>query len=232
MAITILFFTSVFFSPQPQNFISLGLLLPLIVYFWLRTTSPKSTSPNLWSVRVIIVMLIFSFLGILSYSLGAPKQTAKNADVADSTTQKETSDEAMQQLLSKISALSESGTSAEVAEELAVIRKELARISGSKTSQTSSVGGTGGSTLGETTDVNEISKLLEDIPYGFVTIKNQGVSGIDVLDDPVFSASRVGSMQEGENYEFFEKKDGWYLIKLTNGTQGWVNERDVKEVYQ
>lgn len=232
MAITILFFTSVFFSPKPQNFISLALLFPLIIYFWLRTTSPKSTTPNLWSVRVIIVMLIFSFLGILSYSLGAPRQAPKNTEVAESTTQKASDDEAMQQLLSKISALSQNGTNEEVAEELAAIRKELARISGAKTSTTSSTNGTGGTTLGETTDVEEISKLLKDIPYGLVAINNQSVNQLDVLKEPAFSASRIGSMQKGENYEFFEKKDGWYLIKLKDGKQGWVNERDVKEVYQ
>lgn len=228
LAITILFFTSVFFAPRPLNFISLVLLIPIIIYFWLKTTSPASTTPNFWSLRVVGVLLVLSILGIFSYSLGTTKQVPQKTENLDETKVKSDSDVITKELLSKIAALNEEDSNEEIAKELAEIRKELARISSRSANDT----GIGGSTLGKVTDVEDISKTLESIPYGFVTIKEAGVDGIDVLDDPVFSASRVGIMRKDTNYEFFEKKDGWYLIKLPEGDQGWVNQRDVKEVYQ
>jgi hypothetical protein len=229
LAITILFFTSVFFAPKPQNFISLILLIPLIIYFWIKTTSPSTTTPNFWSIRVLAVLLILSLLGIISYSLGVPKQTAqvKKGQVAVQGV----NDEAIQELAAKISALDKDGSSEEIAKELADIKEQLARITG-KTSTSSTTGGTGGVTLGENFSSDDVSELIKNIPYGLVKISNQNVTELDVLAEAAFSSRRMGSMQSGQNYEFFEKKDGWYLVKLTDGTLGWVNERDVQEVNQ
>jgi len=69
VAITSLFIIFGIFSPKPLNLISLSISVPIIFYFWIRFTSPESTSAVKWSVRFIVSIIILSGLGIFGYYL-------------------------------------------------------------------------------------------------------------------------------------------------------------------
>jgi hypothetical protein len=172
-------------------------------------------------------MLVLSLLGIISFSLGKPRGSVSNSTTGNKE-ELGTNEVLIKDLISKVNSLNTDTANEDVKKELSDIKRELARISGSNIAKKS----TEGTTLGDTTNVEDISKLLEDIPYGFITIANSSISELDVLESAAFSARRIGTLTKGENYEFFEKKDGWYMVKLADGLLGWVNERDVKEVYQ
>ncbi len=71
VAVTVFFISFGLFSPQPLNFISGVLLLPMLFYFWIKLTNPSGTNFERWSVRFIISLAVLSFLGIYGYKLAA-----------------------------------------------------------------------------------------------------------------------------------------------------------------
>lgn len=69
IAITALFISFGVFSPKPLNLISIVLITPSIFYFWIRLTSPESTTAEKWSFRFLTAITILCGLGIFGYRL-------------------------------------------------------------------------------------------------------------------------------------------------------------------
>ena len=69
IAVTSLFVSFGILSPKPLNLISLTILSPIIFYFWIRLTSPQSVSAEKWSLRLLLVIIVISGLGIFGYYL-------------------------------------------------------------------------------------------------------------------------------------------------------------------
>lgn len=73
VATTTLFISLGLFYPNPLNFISGAILLPVIFYFWIRLTSPEAVGAELWSLRFIIAIAILTALGTAGYRLSQLK---------------------------------------------------------------------------------------------------------------------------------------------------------------
>ena len=205
---------SLFFSPRPENFVGLILFLPVIAYFWLRLTSPADVASSKWSLRLILVVFILTTFGIFGFSLNRKIENDRKAKEA-ALVQTETLSK-LEELKSQLIALGQKdSTGEEIASDVARIKEELSQLKEKDSLNTNLLGA---------------YASLEDIPIGQVTITNSKTTKLDVLADKSFSASAVGEIVYGSSYQFEQKDGTWYLIKLSDGTKGWVNARDVKEV--
>lgn len=80
-AITALSIAFGVFSPNPLNLISGILLTPLVLYFWLRLTSPQGIEADVWSVRFIIALILLSGIGIYGFYLSKYIEPSKEESV-------------------------------------------------------------------------------------------------------------------------------------------------------
>lgn len=119
VAITTVFFASAFLNPSPLNFIAGIALFPLVVYFWLKATSPSSVSSGVWSLRFLIIAALLSALGIYAYSL---KQKTPKLQISPT-------DQKIMELTSEIKALREKNSDNDaLKEELTKIQEKLDQI--------------------------------------------------------------------------------------------------------
>ncbi len=64
-----------------------------------------------------------------------------------------------------------------------------------------------------TSSVSKVSIL--NTPTGFLRVRSSSSA----------STSEVGRVTPGETYDVLEEETGWYKIKLTDGTEGWINSQ-------
>src|SRR5260221_11567215 len=89
--ITIFIISFGIFLPRPINLVTGILMLPIVLYFWIRVTNPEKTNPTYWSYRFIFILFALIFLGIGAYYLAlrnpAPisKSTNKTESVINAT---------------------------------------------------------------------------------------------------------------------------------------------------
>ena len=205
---------SFFFSPRPENFIGLVLLFPIIAYFWLRVTSPAQVPSSKWSLRLILVVFILVTLGIFGFSLFRKAEEDRRL-TQEAIIQAETLTR-LEELKKELQTLSQKSASGEeIASDVARIKEELSELKEKDLTNTNLLGA---------------YASLEDIPIGHITISNPKVIKLDVYKERTASSEVIWKIDYGENYQYFQKEGDWYLIKLPDGTTGWVSSKDVKEV--
>lgn len=57
--------------------------------------------------------------------------------------------------------------------------------------------------------------LILDTPTGFLRVRDQ----------PSLNGNQVGQVLPGEKYDLLDEQNGWYKIKLKDGTTGWVSSQ-------
>lgn len=57
--------------------------------------------------------------------------------------------------------------------------------------------------------------LILDTPTGFLRVRDQ----------PSLAGSQVGQVLPGEKYDLLDEQNGWYKIKIKDGTVGWVSSQ-------
>ena len=70
----------------------------------------------------------------------------------------------------------------------------------------------------ESTDQDKITS-----PQKTLTILDTPTGFLNVRDDSSTSGNKVTEVSPGEKYEYTDEKEGWYLIKLKDGDEGWVS---------
>lgn len=55
--------------------------------------------------------------------------------------------------------------------------------------------------------------VILDTPTGFLRVRS----------DPSLSASETAEVKPGDSFDFVDSQDGWYEIKLADGSTGWVS---------
>lgn len=58
---------------------------------------------------------------------------------------------------------------------------------------------------------------------GKVTISDTPTGFLRVRDTSSVDGTEVGKVSPGETYPLVAEQEGWYKIKLTNGTEGWIS---------
>lgn len=223
IAVTAVMITYGVFSPMPQNLIASVILLPIGLYFWLRFTSPGNTTVNLWSFRLLIVVVAVSALGIyagfFSRMLNKPKDETEVEKIRSESQAK------IDELEAQVAKLEDQvEDDAALADELSQIKDELTRLSAEGKLSLNSQSESLADILGNL-DENENNPTPTE--QGYVSIKNSFIKELDVLSKPEFSSSRIGTIKYGTVYPYSQYQDNWYKITLANGKEGWVHERDV-----
>ncbi|QQG41618.1 MAG: SH3 domain-containing protein [Candidatus Woesebacteria bacterium] len=206
LAITVFFISFGVFSPSPLNFISGILMLPSAFYFWIRTTDPEHSSPNVWSVRFVLVLGLLSTFGIFGFYLasrGLPQ---------------------IRVLEEKIDGLAIKNTGLQ--NELEKTNSELAKFKQSIATPSATVKGI------STNDIT-VADLVAGSPTPGSGQRITGISGqssINVYQSTSLSSPKIGTVDGSITYPYITKQDGWYKIVLTSAKTGWVNENQVVEI--
>ena len=90
-------------------------------------------------------------------------------------------------------------------------------------------------TLGDNqTDIEDILAEYQPEPtvdlkleLGYVSLRSLALA--QIYKESNYSSPSVGKIIFGENYPYFQKKDGWYYLKNQDFT-GWINGSLVKEI--
>lgn len=120
--------------------------------------------------------------------------------------------------------------SANLVKELAAIHNELSMIRATQREQSQTLGDSDAEDLlleennVPTPPTTPTAKLTPSI--GLLTLRT--FANVEVHKDKTNSSAIVGRIYYGENYPYFEKQDGWYLLKQKD-FQGWINSVYVKE---
>jgi hypothetical protein len=72
------------------------------------------------------------------------------------------------------------------------------------------------------TTPEEGQKMVQilDTPTGWLRVRSE----------PSTSASEAGKVNPGEKFPVIEEKTGWYKIKMTDGSEGWISGRYAEKV--
>lgn len=220
---TILFISSIFLAPTPQNFFLLVLFMPITFYFWLKVITNKEKAKKTeestlnWSLKMAGVVFLLGLLGIFAFFL-AGKTDPISQNLSAMTKIYLTS---IGELRTDVEQLvSQSSESEQLLSEVGDIKDDIEAL---RDEQAAS-----GTTLGFTSsDTYNYSDLGSSI--GNITIVDSKWSTIDVFQDTLSSSKIIGQIEYGETYPFFESQGNWYRIELPSGQDGWVSASFVKE---
>ncbi len=220
---TILFISSIFLAPTPQNFFLLVLFMPITFYFWLKIIASKDKSKKTeestldWSLKMAGIVFLLGLLGIFAFFL-AGKSDPISQNLSAMTKIYLTS---IGELKTDVEQLaSQSPESTQLLDEVEDIKDDIEALRDNQA--TSEV------TLGLTSD-NTYNYSAPGDPIGNITISDSRWSVIDVFQDTVPSSKIIGQIEYGEAYPFYESRGSWYRIELPNGQDGWVSAGLVNE---
>ncbi len=60
---------------------------------------------------------------------------------------------------------------------------------------------------------SENTLTISDTPTGFLNVR----------DEPSTAGTQIDQVSPGDEYEYTDERNGWYQIKLSDGTEGWVS---------
>lgn len=202
VVILVLIFGSVTFLPRPHNYIMLSAFLPICMYFWLRVTAPEGTDSSKWSIRLLLVLVLLSGLGIFGYFLN----TQKNNDILVDNENKS------------------------LKEEITSLKNDLREIKDNlEITPTSSESGKIDRDETTIADVlSETDKPAEESLIGYVE-KMPSNGKVDIYEQDSASSEIISEMKDGTKYPFYEKAGNYYLIGLGDGVYGYVKVNLVKQ---
>jgi glucan phosphoethanolaminetransferase (alkaline phosphatase superfamily) len=205
--ITAFAISSPFFLPRPYSLLLTILLVPFVVYFWIGITNPSQVNVGKWSVRLLIVLIILSSLGIGTFWLS--KKTIKD----QSTTVSEKREIDIPQTMGlQVSSPSSSLESSDLEKNINEIKDDISEIKAMLESKNYSLG------------ISTEETILDQI-----TLKDE-VKKADVYENAKTSAKIVGELLPVNNYLFYKKDGDWYQVEYSPDQIGWVKAELVKEV--
>lgn len=200
LAITIVMIFLGVFQPKPLNLAVAATLIPIVFYFWLRLTSPETTSAGMWSFRFILSVIIICALAIYGLYL------SKNITPPDPTLNNKLSEEI--------------NLNNSLKETIASLSAQLTK-NGTIIPKTSTVSGV------SVTDL--INPSSDTIPSQQITGR-AGIKFINVYENPISASKKIATVSASINYFYTDKQFGWYKIELSDTSTGWVNGNQVQEV--
>ncbi len=66
-------------------------------------------------------------------------------------------------------------------------------------------------------------------PKLVLTVLTDEAEGVNIRSLPTTNSEKLGKAKDGETFEFTSKEAGWYEIKLTEGSIGYISEKYVEE---
>ncbi len=118
----------------------------------------------------------------------------------------------------ELNTLAQNSTSQIKKEDIDAIKKDVSiindRLSSPNPTQDTAI-------LGIQTGANQI--------LGFVTISSNN-QYYNLYQESQSSSKIVGRIQQGDFYPYYQKRNGFYQIRLLDGTSGWVSNSFLKEL--
>ncbi|MBP9817217.1 SH3 domain-containing protein [Candidatus Shapirobacteria bacterium] len=65
---------------------------------------------------------------------------------------------------------------------------------------------------------------------GFIKIRDEKWTTIEVFEKPLASAKVVGSINFGKLIYYTKQEPGWYLVEYLDGKYGWVQNQFMEEI--
>ena len=79
---------------------------------------------------------------------------------------------------------------------------------------------------GEKTDETPKTAVLGKSTSTLGQIKiAEGYEALDIYEDTSFSSPVAGKIEPEKTYPYLKKKDNWLLVKIDEGSEGWVNNK-------
>lgn len=69
------------------------------------------------------------------------------------------------------------------------------------------------------TPIAKTKVTILDTPTGFLRVRSE----------PTLGASETAQVKPGQTFDYLDENDGWYQIRLTDGTSGWVSTQYAKK---
>lgn len=213
IAITGFFMTSALLSPSPLNLISGILILPIFFYFWLKFTNAEKVTLNLWSIRLLIVIILISALSIYAYFLSQLQIkklnnnceahiTSKNQELAERTSDFESCQKDKEILNKEIDSLKNNLTRFELEQALKGINISSESLS-------------------------DVLATTDEEVVGKIKVNPENPNSVYVYQEPIASSSKVGELNKDSEYGYVLMQENWYKIILDNLLSGWVQGSDI-----
>ena len=200
VAVTVLLITFGIFEPKPINLISTILLSPILLYFWIRLTSPEKVSAEKWAFRFLISIAVFCLLGLYGLQL-LRQETGENVQLKSQLADQQLINETLKEENASISAQLDEAKKAPTQEEDARGESITDLIYGST----------------EPTNLKQITG-------------KDNITTINVYEEPSASSDKIGSLDGTAKYIYLEKNGTWYNLILSDSLSGWVSANQVQEV--
>ncbi len=220
----LIFLWSIFKSTQPEGLLFTILILPVALYFGLRIVRAKSRNassssptdfkaedkigtPLLLSLVVLLTLFVSAF-SIFSYTFIREKIDNPKSPSIDQMKSLEASNQKLNAKLDEV-------------------KKAL---EGTKSAGSSQKDVLGLSTIDNTADfIKKVTgNKTASAGLGYITIKDQRWTTLDVYEGSDFSSKVLGKIKYGLNYKYFINNNNWYYIQLDSSVEGWVDGSYVK----
>jgi len=216
LGVTGLTIGSFFFLPTPYNLIQPIVLVPSLLFFWLKITDPDSATESSWSGRIVVVLTVLTALMLFGYYL----KSDSKAQVKALTLQVEQSNQT---------------TEASISAELALLKQELVNMKSTRDVESAA------SSSANSNDILDLLRSLDPVkpsatpaPVMAKIIIGQvqiaGTSPINVYEQNNNSSKIIGVAEGQSVYDYYESKGKHYLIKLGETQEGWVEAENVIEM--
>ena len=219
LAINGLSIISVFFLERPYNLLYAAVLIPSVLFFWLKVTDPQHATESSWSARLVVVIGVLSALSILGYYLFDLRH-GKISDLEKSLVEEKAS--------SGLQVASISAELAAVREELEESRQEV--LSASKSAvpvkRDQEIADLLNSLESTTSAIKKDAQGDKEVVLGSIKIKD--TTAVNVYEKTSKNSKIVGIAEPDKNYSYFEYSGTWYLIEISEGRQGYIESDKVK----
>ncbi len=73
--------------------------------------------------------------------------------------------------------------------------------------------------------VLSVTKEIKEIKPIILTIKiNDGAASVNIRRKPTIDSEKIGEAKDSDTFEFISINSGWYEVKLTDGSTGFISE--------
>jgi len=191
------------FEPKPLNLITIGILSPILIYFWLRMTGPDHTTPDKWTLRLLASIVILAGMGI--YGVYFAKKYAAIQNQQAATDQINQLKEQNSSLTAQLQDLSQQAASSP---QPSATTSAIKVASASATPATSAL----------------------PSPASGLSLTPKGSIPVTIYMDHDSSSKAVGTLLPGKIYPYTDRFSTWYKVSVDNSFEGWVSGTLVDEV--
>lgn len=202
---------SLFFLGSPYNLLYGVVLVPSLLFFWIKITDPLHATESSWSARLVIAIAVVSSLLIFGFYLR--NDLYQKASIVEGQLAMEKSNSASQM--------------ASISAELALLRQQLNQQTEAEPVASSEPKIVDQQVIDllnsiETTDKNDSQQ-----PTILGEVRLKGKAESNVYESKSNSSKIIGIAEVNTSYDYFKLEDTWYYLEISEGRRGWIESDKV-----